>query len=49
MNRLPVVTISRHESGHQVLCSCGWIGFRFTRIAADLIATEHRASHGKGY
>jgi hypothetical protein len=47
VNALPVVTISHHDGGHRVLCTCGWLGFRFTRIAADLIATEHRASHGR--
>lgn len=49
MNALPVVTICRADGGHAIRCSCTWEAFRYSRPAADLIANEHRASHGKGY
>jgi hypothetical protein len=48
MNQLPVVTICRTDGGFRVLCTCTWRSFRITRLAADLLATEHRKSHGKG-
>jgi hypothetical protein len=49
VNRLPVVIICRADGGFRVLCSCTWRSFRITRLAADLLAQEHRASHGKGH
>lgn len=48
MNSLPVVTISRADGGHNITCNCGWTTFRYARPAADLVANEHRGSHGKG-
>lgn len=48
MNGLPVVTICRVDSGKTIRCSCGFEAFRFSQIAADQVAIEHRASHGKG-
>lgn len=46
MNKLPVVTVSRADGGHVITCSCEFTAFRFSRVAADLVAHEHRGSHG---
>lgn len=48
MNALPVVSITRDDGGHRITCSCDWTAFRYSRVAADQVAMEHRASHGRG-